>query len=604
MKQLYKISALFISMVCLFCACEDFLNTNSKSQLNETTMYNTEGDIYRAVLGIYSAIMVDGVYGLDIPFIFCYSSDIEYGECNAAVDNSRRGIWDYSVSSDNDEIGRAWGPIYSAVNTANECIEGIEKSDLFAESSPEVPSVVRQLYGEAKAMRAMLYLDLVRNWGDVPFLTKGTKAGDDFYQGVTNRNEILSWLINDLIDAEPAMFYASEISQSIERFNRGAVQGFIARMSLARGGYSLYPDYNNPSAPGEMKRPDDYLEYYRIANTYARKLQTSGKHGLLSSFAQVFVNECQEIYPSGDDVLFEIPFATSYNGNTGVIVGHRVNQSKNNPYGWSSGWYYATITYHASFDYSDIRRDVTCAPYSWSWNAEKGRMEQVFSEWRSIYIGKWNRLWMKIQQGPDAQYSTGINFPVIRYADVLLMLAETENELNNGPTDDARNALKEVRLRAFPENVQHIKVEKYVNDLVTYGEFFHAVQNERAWEFGGEAIRKYDLIRWNRMGNIRQMKIDVSNMSGDAGYPKYVYTKTKDDGTLDILNFDNTMAAALAGYTRRDWAVGTATGGFTTYDKSFKDEYINPEPMVYIFPLYKDVITDSRGALKNYYGKK
>jgi hypothetical protein len=604
MKRIYKVNALLAGMMLMLCACDDFLDTDSKSQLGETVLYSTEGDMYRAVLGIYSAIMVDGAYGLDIPFIFPYNSDIEYGQCNAAIDNSRRGIWDYSASSDNDEAGRAWGPVYSAINTANECIEGIEKSALFAESSPEKPSTLRQLYGEAKAMRAMLYLDLVRNWGDVPFLTKGTRADDNFYQGATGRNEILAYLINDLIAAEPAMLYASELPQSIERFNRGAVQAFIARMALARGGYSLYPDHSNPSAPGEMKRPDDYLDYYRIANTCARKLQESGKHRLISSFAQVFINECQEIYPSNDDVLFEIPFATTYNGNTGVLVGHRVNQSRYNPYGWSSGWYYVTITYHASFDYSDVRRDVACAPYSWDWNAENGRMEQVFSEWRNIYIGKWNRLWMKIQQGPDAQYSTGINFPLIRYADALLMLAETENELHNGPTGDARNALKEVRRRAFPESVHSIKVERYVDELATPGEFFQALRNERAWEFAGEAIRKYDLVRWNLMSNVRQMKIDVINMSADASCPQYVYTKIGDDGTLDILNFDNTVASAPPGYTRREWATGTAGGGFTTYDKSFKDEYINPEPMVYIFPLYKDVVADSRGMLKNYYGKK
>ena len=114
---------------------------------------------------------------------------------------------------------------------------------------------------------------------------------DNFYQKVTPRTEILETLINDLIMVEPAMLYASEISQSVERMNRGAVQGLIARMALTLGGYTLMPDYTNPASPGEIRRmkEDNYLDYYEIANTYCRKLRDSGKHTLANTdFLQVF----------------------------------------------------------------------------------------------------------------------------------------------------------------------------------------------------------------------------------------------------------------------------------------------------------------------------
>ena len=115
---------------------------------------------------------------------------------------------------------------------------------------------------------------------------------------------------------------------------------------------------------------------------------------------------------------------------------------------------------------------------------------------------------MKTPQGPNVQYSSGINWPVIRYADVLLMLAETENELHNGPTDDARDALKEVRRRAFKTEDHARKVDAYVDALDDKDAFFEALVNERAWEFGGEGIRKYDLIRWNLLQKkIQEMKV-------------------------------------------------------------------------------------------------
>ena len=249
---------------------------------------------------------------------------------------------------------------------------------------------------------------------------------------------------------------------------------------------------------------------------------------------------------------------------------------------------------------------MTCAPYKWGWNEEKGYIEQVFTEWRSIYIGKWSRMWMKTPQGPNVQYSSGINWPVIRYADVLLMLAETENELHGGPTDDARETLKEVRRRAFKAEDHARKVDDYVDALTEHDAFFDALVDERAWEFGGESIRKYDLIRWNLLQKkIQGMKAKLVEMKNNSAYPQSVYVKTNNDGTLDILNFDNSVASAPAGYTKKAWASATTDGNGvvnTTFVKSYKDDFINATPMVYILPLHKDVVTDSRGTLKNYYG--
>ena len=91
---------------------------------------------------------------------------------------------------------------------------------------------------------------------------------------------------------------------------------------------------------------------------------------------------------------------------------------------------------------------------------------------------------------------------VMRYADVLLMAAEIENELN-GPTDDAKNWLLEVRSRAYDGNED--MAEAYVNALSSKEDFFNAIIDERALEFCGEFLRKADLIRWNLL----KTKIDA-----------------------------------------------------------------------------------------------
>lgn len=613
-KKLYIILVLFIG---IFCSCQDFLTVESTSKLTEEEMYATESDAYRAIMGIYAAIAHNSVYGQQVSTYFGYNTDIEYGHGNASVDDDRHGLWDYTCTPANSEMS-SFSMMYTAINRANECISALEKSTLLMQSDPEKPSLIRNIYGEAKAIRALMYLELTRNWGDVPFKTEPTMHGDNFYIGTTDRDEILSYLIDDLKNAEPSMLYAAEISERVERFNRGAVQGLIARMALTRGGWSLRPDLNNPSAPGEMKRPDDYLKYYEIARDYCKKLIESKQHSLGTSYKEVFYNQCQEVYPSNGDMLYEVALALNYSGAIGHNIGVRIGANTQNPYGYSNVYYYASPTYMASFDPADTRRDVTFVPYEWKWNGETQRLEQNLLWIINVPISKWSKLDMKTPQGAGATYNTGINWPVIRFADVLLMYAEAENELSQGPTEEAKEALKTVRRRAFPESMHTTLVDQYVDALNNYDTFFDAIVEERAWEFGGESIRKYDLIRWNLLAKkLRQLKGELFQLGYDcqhpdkggkyANAPAYLYYKALPDGTLDIVGMDQNMPTPPSGYIPYSWfrnvVQGTTEELVNNYDRYYREYIINADPLVYIYPIHKDVISESKGALKNYYGK-
>ena len=158
------------------------------------------------------------------------------------------------------------------------------------------------------------------------------------------------------------------------------------------------------------------------------------------------------------------------------------------------------------------------------------------------YCLKWSKLWDRSHtQGNTSEGNTGINFPYMRYADVLLMFAEAENELN-GPTDAAKNALKQVRERAFRGAANKAeKVDGYVSALGTKDEFFKAIVDERAWEFGGENIRWKDLVRWNLysqvlyknfwkyygMGCDRDDSYDVDGNFNDLPNDFYYRTRTR-----------------------------------------------------------------------------
>ena len=87
----------------------------------------------------------------------------------------------------------------------------------------------------------MLYLDLIRTWGDVVFVTEPSKSTDDFFSvGVTERNKILEYLIDELIDVEPMMKYAADLDYGVERASREYCQALIGQLALYRGSPRLF----------------------------------------------------------------------------------------------------------------------------------------------------------------------------------------------------------------------------------------------------------------------------------------------------------------------------------------------------------------------------
>lgn len=620
MKKLI-IYIVFAALLPAMPGCTKFLENESPSTMPGSKIFATEGDTYRAVLSIYATMASNRLYGYYLSMYAPYNNDIEYAKTSRSPEDNRRGIWDYTLTSSNTETLDLWTYAYSAINSANLCISGIENGSLLSAAPEAQPSNIRQLYGEAKALRALMYLEVVRLWGDVPFLKRETQYDDDFYVAPANRDDILGFLIDDLVSAEPGMLYANEMQGGSERLNRGAAQALIARMALTRGGWSLRPVEGSPDAAGYMHRPNDYMDYYQIANTYSKKLYESGKHSLGQSFRQVFVNQAQKVVTSTDDMLFEVASVMGYSSYVGHYLGHRIDNNSNIIYGYSNSWFMVTMPYFHSFDGEDVRRGVTCAPYSWEWNNDKGRIEQKIRDWKNIHIGKWSKLDMKTPQGAGATINTGINFPVLRYADALLMLAETENELNGGPTELAREALKIVRRRAFPTTQHSDKVDTYVASLAGHDAFFEAIVNERAWEFGGEAIRKYDLVRWNKLRqsliDMRQKMIDMAigarNGTGVYGNtPANIYWKMQDNGILDIVGLNNRMTSPPnSEYKTQAWArdmVSDAGGGNFIINEDvdywWRPSVYQPDPMVYIFPYPKDVVAESKGKIVNHYGKR
>ena len=207
-------------------------------------------------------------------------------------------------------------------------------------------------------------------------------------------------------------------------------------------------------------------------------------------------------------MLYEVAYVAGFGGDVGWAIGVTVNPAGSK--GSTTIQFSLTASYYFSFDDKDLRRDPTVALVAYSGDNEVPRSIKSFD------VNKWNRT-LLTNPGPASSKGTGINWPLMRYPDVLLMFAEADNELNNGPTIQAKNMLKRVRQRAFKSEDHPLKVENYINGLGSKDAFFNAIVNERAWEFGGEALRKFDLIRWNIYGRkILETKETLTNMAKAA----------------------------------------------------------------------------------------
>jgi hypothetical protein len=589
MKTRYFILTL---AVLTFTACNDFLEPVSLSTFDTNFIFSNAEDTRKAVNAVYVHFSHDG-FKSRLSNNMAGNTDIEHSSGWGST-TARYQIWDLNAQPNNGDLGYIWEIAYKAIRDANICIEGIQASPAYKSSDVELSRKMKNMLGEVYTLRAYWYSMLIFYFGDVPFSKEAPKVGVEFNLPKEDRNVILASLIKDLTDHEADMMWADQTNFGIEAGNREYTLGMISRLALQRGGWYLKPDMT-------MARATDYLDYYKIANDYAKKLISLKDRELPSDFKQVFMNECKFIAPVNSDILFEVPFAVG-EGDVGWNHGIRVDAGTH-PYGSGSNYMAMPPTYLYSFDTLDIRLPVTCGLYFINSSFVQ---ELVSTGNMNISQGKWSRAWLDNPPGPSTNKGTGINWPMMRYADVLLMHAEAENELN-GPTTLAKEALRRVRQRAFNKTFWNEKVEQYIAGISTdKTKFFNAIVNERAWEFGGEFTRKYDLIRWNiyaskmaeTVAGLKKMTDDAVN--GTGSLPDYLYVKLDSKGNLIFYNlFRKVTAAPDESWIRKSWLIDMSNPT-TTYDEWMTKDWARyTHPVRYIFPIPTVGIDNSKGILKN-----
>lgn len=476
-----KLKYIFLSLVLLSAtSCKKFLETVPQDFISPVNYYSSEQDLNTALAGVYDAFSQDGTYARNLSLELVSGTDESFRK----RDDATIFVHKYNHDASETQLGATWRQLYDAINRANLLLANIDKPSLDAAKRNHIK-------GQALFLRAHAYFLLVSLWGDVPLITEPVVSPSEVNRARTPSATVYAKILEDMTAAE-AMVNAFTHPGTI---SKSAIQGILARVCLKMAGFPL-----------------NDVAKYALAKSWAEKVILSGIHRLHPDYKQIFINHSADLYDlTNKECIWEIEF---FGNNVGTIKegGRHANQLGIRFTGadaglGTAGYGYASISptgtlfkmYGTSATLTDVRRDWTIAPFRYTSNTNSLPVLHAATEFYNRDSGKWRRQFEVVI--PKSADWSPTNFPVIRYADVLLMYAEAENELN-GPTALALQNFNAVRTRALASTTYPILDP--TNPLAdvrvdTKENFRRAIMSERARELAFEGLRKMDLTRWDTL---------------------------------------------------------------------------------------------------------
>lgn len=507
--------------------CNDFLDINQRSRVDAEDVFKSVAYARLAVIGSYVPLAHNDTYGQKFHSVFdadndCLKKDIATSKHS---ENHASALEDYDYTISNSELNGPWDQLYDGVACANNCIQGILGMDMYYEGTAQEQKDLRALLGEAYTLRALYYSDLIRLWGDVPFVQKPVGQNDDVYVTRTQRD-----IIYDSIIAQVArtVDYMPETTSN-ERFSRYGAKALLARICMNAAGYSLRWDLNANNvaslkmrlrsvSQSDLDNPDNARieQLYQIAAKQCADIIESGKHNLNPDFENIFQrNSAKQSDPFGEIMAQVAMYSIDGTGRVGTILGPSMYdgtiETSDFYYGEPKNDYTFLPTLLFSYGEGDQRRDVTVFPFQYH-GINKTYYLQVGNK---LPCGKYRVWWKSVTMAN--KLNTNINWILMRYSDVLLLYAESCYRLGVTSYGDCSitglEAFNRVRRRAYKVDVATAApaVDFTSIDLVK-------ILEERKLEFAGEAYRKQDLIRFNKLGDaiweVRERYSDNAKYAG------------------------------------------------------------------------------------------
>nr|WP_295863892.1 RagB/SusD family nutrient uptake outer membrane protein [uncultured Chitinophaga sp.] len=471
MKKL-RIYTLLFALASLAACSKSFLDTEDVTTATEQNFYKTPNDAFKALVGVYDGLQTVWAGGVSMPIATEILSDNAFGGTGNADGFGYQMIDEFDKlrsPSDQSLFGDNWSAYYKAIYRANMLLTHLDQVDWKGSEN------LRPVYeSEARFIRAYLYFDMVRLWGNIPLLSKPTT--DNIPQA--SPDSVYKLIADDLVFAAnnlPAVNYGAQPPATRGRVTKWAVESLIGRVYLYYTGY-----YGKTDLVGTVSKQQ--------ALAYLEDVITNGGFGLVEKFAHLWPAASLNDYVGEDnkETIFAIKYTytSDYNGNTDGnhwMVMNGLRGQSIFPYGMGWGGCPVNARLWSAYSANDTRRKATIISIADEGLAFTNSKDQ--REYTGYYMKKYTPLVDEAGNSLAVKMG-GTNFMIgqfqdyvsIRYADVLLMAAELGSP-------NAQQYFDNVRKRAFGDNFTALPVNK-ANIL-----------QERRLEFAGEGIRYWDLLR-------------------------------------------------------------------------------------------------------------
>lgn len=463
MKKNKSIYLWIVAFLTLVSGCAD-LEQTSISSIDKDEFYKSKSDIEAAINGIYQEFTVDGFYGMfNNQSIYINDLQTDYVKAGAQTNSAHiREISNFAIQPTNIFVQYAWAEHYTGINRANVVIDKVGGSTLLDESAKN------NYINEARFLRAVLYFNLVRYFGGVPLVLHD---GEGEGQARNTVDEVYEQIVADFQAAENL---PSDYTGLASKASSLAASAFLSKVYLVWA--------QTGSEQGKVNQQ----QFYRKASEYASKVIESGKYSLLDKFIDNWSTDKND----GTENIFTIEHKYGVNAN---VTGHCTFATN-----WSDSEPVLLTTsnkYYEQADQKDQRRDGSWAKRLYNPNTKSDFVFKVPRFRKYIDSLNYGNI-----SSPGNIAGQSIRTTVIRYAEVLLIKAEAENELS-GPTPAAYSAINEVRRRAYWS--PYLQAELAPSDgsplllsNLSQAQFRAALRQERWNEFILEGQRWFDLIRW------------------------------------------------------------------------------------------------------------
>ena len=492
MKNKIKYLFLFV-LFTSFLGCSDFLEEVPVSDLTVENSFKTEADANAAIIGVYNSLQLEGVYGKSQTL---FTTD----EHNAGSKVPLSGVNLYSFTADNVEvILPIWRDHYKGINRANLAISKIPNIDMDIDER-------NALVAEAKFIKALLYFNLIRYFGDVPYKYSETTSLNDLNIPRTPVATIYENIIEDLeYGVEHLKVKAAGLAGHA---TQDAAKTLLASIYLTRGSMARRDNTGNGIAD------------FTLAARYSKEVIDANRYWLCPYFPDAFIVQNK----NNDEIVFDVQFKSP-----GLGVGNTIGLNMGIPSdkdgvdnllaGGSQGAIRANPYHQFYYEKADsIRMQWTNARILIKAATGSYTKVSAVSNNPPVSAAKFRRYPVR---SPGFSLQTNdydVNWPIFRYAEVLLIYAEALNEIN-GPTQEAIDVLNMLRSRARNTNIGGIHRDilprslslqisaglvnlTLSNPLVsTQTTFRNYILLERSRELSQEGKRWFDLVRWGILKN-------------------------------------------------------------------------------------------------------